>query len=54
MNASNPHYAPWERTESEDLQVQEALDAATGAQLAGLVDELLEMSERLEPDAPED
>lgn len=43
MNTSQQHYAPWERTESDDLQILQALNQASEIQLSGLVDELLQM-----------
>jgi hypothetical protein len=45
---SKPHYAPWERTEQEDLQIQNALDKASPAQMAGFIDALLEEADKQE------
>ena len=46
MTKDKKHYAPWSRTEDEDLKVQKALDEASANQMAGFVDELLDMAER--------
>ncbi len=43
---SRQHYAPWERTEQADLQVQQALDQANEEQLAGFIDALLEQADK--------
>lgn len=46
MTKERKHYTPWSRTEEEDLQVQEALDKASANQMAGFVDELLDMADK--------
>lgn len=46
MPKSKKHYNPSQRTETEDLQVQEALNEASANQMAGFVDALLLMSDQ--------
>lgn len=40
MASTQNNYAPWERTETDDLQILQALDQASEHQLSSLVDEL--------------
>jgi len=46
MTKDKKHYAPWSRTEEEDLQVQKSLDKASANQMAGFVDELLAKADK--------
>lgn len=48
--SENKEYNPWKRTENEDLQVLSALDNTTEEQLAGFIDELLEIANKKEDD----
>jgi hypothetical protein len=48
MTESKPHYAPWERTEAEDTQFQNAMNSASPEKLSGFVSELLEEADRQE------
>lgn len=46
MEIHQTNYAPWDRTENEDLRVMQALDQASETQLSGLIDELLAIADK--------
>jgi hypothetical protein len=45
MTTSQQHYSPWERTETEDAQIQNALNSAEPEQLSGFISELVALAE---------
>jgi hypothetical protein len=45
MTTSPQHYSPWERTEAEDAQIQNALHSADPDQLSGFISELVALAE---------
>lgn len=47
MDSEQNNYSPWERTESEDLQIMKALDNVSENQFSSLVDELLSIADEL-------
>jgi hypothetical protein len=45
VTTSPQQYSPWERTETEDAQIQNALDSASPEQLAGFISDLVKLAE---------
>ncbi len=45
MTTSPQQYNPWERTEAEDVQIQNALDSAAPEQLSGFISDLIALAE---------
>ncbi|WP_315921717.1 hypothetical protein [Mesorhizobium sp. SP-1A] len=46
MASTQNNYSPWERTESDDLQILQALDQCSEHQLSSLVDELFKIADQ--------